>query len=71
MRTTPELTPPLITTTPMGERLSSPQILRTLLPYTAGLSWYWTRTHDMPAMIRYLDHWTTAVLKSYRSAVVY
>ncbi|GFW49828.1 hypothetical protein TNCV_1884921 [Trichonephila clavipes] len=24
------------------------------------LKWYWARTHDMPAMIRYLDHWATA-----------
>ncbi|GFS96262.1 hypothetical protein TNCV_16391 [Trichonephila clavipes] len=24
--------------------------------------WYWARTHDMPAMIRYLDHWATAAL---------
>ncbi|GFX69581.1 hypothetical protein TNCV_1769501 [Trichonephila clavipes] len=29
-------------------------------PYTAGIWWYWARTHDMPAMIRYLDHWATA-----------
>ncbi|GFX41836.1 hypothetical protein TNCV_389491 [Trichonephila clavipes] len=26
----------------------------------AGLWWYWARTRDMPAMIRYLDHWATA-----------
>ncbi|GFS75702.1 hypothetical protein TNCV_3424491 [Trichonephila clavipes] len=25
-----------------------------------GLLWNWTRTHDMSAMIRYLDHWATA-----------
>ncbi|GFV77930.1 hypothetical protein TNCV_841 [Trichonephila clavipes] len=25
----------------------------------AGLQWYWAQTHDMPAMIRYLDHWAT------------
>ncbi|GFW48558.1 putative RNA-directed DNA polymerase from transposon X-element [Trichonephila clavipes] len=24
--------------------------------------WSWARTHDMPAMIRYLDHWATAAL---------
>ncbi|GFX59507.1 hypothetical protein TNCV_2034361, partial [Trichonephila clavipes] len=24
--------------------------------------WYWARTHDVPAMIRYLVHWATAVL---------
>ncbi|GFX97211.1 hypothetical protein TNCV_557011 [Trichonephila clavipes] len=26
--------------------------------------WYWARTHDMPAMIQYLDHWATAALWS-------
>ncbi|GFX90917.1 hypothetical protein TNCV_3167481 [Trichonephila clavipes] len=26
----------------------------------AGLQWYEIRTHDMPPMIRYLDHWATA-----------
>ncbi|GFW08604.1 hypothetical protein TNCV_2776251 [Trichonephila clavipes] len=26
----------------------------------AGLKWYWAPTHDMPAMIGYLDHWATA-----------
>ncbi|GFV65984.1 hypothetical protein TNCV_1303751 [Trichonephila clavipes] len=25
--------------------------------------WYWARTHDMPAMIRYLDDWATAALR--------
>ncbi|GFX18470.1 hypothetical protein TNCV_3370431 [Trichonephila clavipes] len=25
-----------------------------------GKTWYWARTHDMPAMIRFLDHWATA-----------
>ncbi|GFV38095.1 hypothetical protein TNCV_4204051 [Trichonephila clavipes] len=29
------------------------------LPYTTSLQRYWARTHDMPAMIRYLDHWAT------------
>ncbi|GFU91545.1 hypothetical protein TNCV_2543111 [Trichonephila clavipes] len=24
------------------------------------IPWYWARTHGMPAMIRYLYHWTTA-----------
>ncbi|GFY00668.1 hypothetical protein TNCV_2140621 [Trichonephila clavipes] len=24
--------------------------------------WYWARTHDMPAMIRYLDHWAKGIL---------
>ncbi|GFT69481.1 hypothetical protein TNCV_1297661 [Trichonephila clavipes] len=27
-----------------------------------SLQWYWARTHDMPTMIRYLDHWVTAAL---------
>ncbi|GFV15567.1 hypothetical protein TNCV_4835931 [Trichonephila clavipes] len=35
---------------------------RASLPYTAGLLWYRARTHDMPAMIRYLDHWATTTL---------
>ncbi|GFT57220.1 hypothetical protein TNCV_1692271 [Trichonephila clavipes] len=26
--------------------------------------WYWARTHDMPAMMRYLDHWAAAFLHS-------
>ncbi|GFW54722.1 hypothetical protein TNCV_2653621 [Trichonephila clavipes] len=29
---------------------------------TLRIKWYWARTLDMPAMIRYLDHWATAVL---------
>ncbi|GFY11625.1 hypothetical protein TNCV_4230941 [Trichonephila clavipes] len=37
MWTTPELAPPLLTTTPTGGRFSSRQILRASLPYTAGL----------------------------------
>ncbi|GFY24405.1 hypothetical protein TNCV_1014531 [Trichonephila clavipes] len=28
----------------------------------AGLQRYWAQTHDMPAMIRYLDHWATVAL---------
>ncbi|GFW46417.1 hypothetical protein TNCV_4811051 [Trichonephila clavipes] len=24
--------------------------------------WYWDRTHDMPAMVGYLNHWATAAL---------
>ncbi|GFV29705.1 hypothetical protein TNCV_5001551 [Trichonephila clavipes] len=27
-----------------------------------GVCWYRARTHDMPAMIRYLDHWATTAL---------
>ncbi|GFW01653.1 hypothetical protein TNCV_4085681 [Trichonephila clavipes] len=52
MWTTPELAPPLLTTTPTGRRLSSRQIQRASLPYTAGLYWYWAQTYDMPDMIR-------------------
>ncbi|GFV10717.1 uncharacterized protein TNCV_1755561 [Trichonephila clavipes] len=29
------------------------------LPNVVGV-WFWARTRDMPATIRYLDHWTTA-----------
>ncbi|GFV56777.1 hypothetical protein TNCV_153191 [Trichonephila clavipes] len=43
-------------TTPTRGRLCSRQIQRASLPYTAGLYWYWARTRDMPATIRYLDH---------------
>ncbi|GFY16505.1 hypothetical protein TNCV_735341 [Trichonephila clavipes] len=24
------------------------------------IKWYWDRTHDMPAMVGYLNHWATA-----------
>ncbi|GFX75769.1 hypothetical protein TNCV_2237411 [Trichonephila clavipes] len=33
------------------------QALATFIP---SLRWYWARTHDMPAMIRYFDHWAAA-----------
>ncbi|GFY17630.1 hypothetical protein TNCV_1073651 [Trichonephila clavipes] len=57
-RKTLELVPPSPNyhTIPTGGRLTSRQILCASLPYTAGLRWYWARTHVMPAMIRYLDH---------------
>ncbi|GFW23218.1 hypothetical protein TNCV_3803181 [Trichonephila clavipes] len=29
-----------------------------------NVEWYWDRTHDMPAMVGYLNHWATAALKS-------
>ncbi|GFW07661.1 hypothetical protein TNCV_3917941 [Trichonephila clavipes] len=53
-RVTPEVgTPsPNYHTIPMGGRLSSRQIKRASLPYTAGLQWYWARTHDTLAMMR-------------------
>ncbi|GFV84985.1 transposable element Tc1 transposase [Trichonephila clavipes] len=31
--------------------------------------WYWARTHDMPTMIRYLDHWAIAAPKGILSDV--
>ncbi|GFX78738.1 hypothetical protein TNCV_3695741 [Trichonephila clavipes] len=40
----------------MGGRLSSQQIQRASLLYTAGLKWYSARTHDTPATISYFDH---------------
>ncbi|GFT57215.1 hypothetical protein TNCV_1692221 [Trichonephila clavipes] len=44
--TTPEMAPPLLTTTPTGGRFSSQQMQRASLPYTAGLWCYWARTRD-------------------------
>ncbi|GFS89903.1 hypothetical protein TNCV_4839881 [Trichonephila clavipes] len=32
--------------------------------------WYWARTHDMPAMIRYLDHWATTAHPLYPKGVM-
>ncbi|GFU84761.1 hypothetical protein TNCV_2127021 [Trichonephila clavipes] len=62
MRMTPELAPLSFQyhITPMGECLSSRHFWRALLPYTAGLQWYWAPTHDTPATIRYPDHLATA-----------
>ncbi|GFY18602.1 transposable element Tcb2 transposase [Trichonephila clavipes] len=60
--TTPEMAPPLLTTTPMEGRFSSLQIYRASLPYTAGLLWYWARTRDkashdpIPIPLGYRDH---------------
>ncbi|GFV34004.1 hypothetical protein TNCV_2614021 [Trichonephila clavipes] len=57
-------------TTPTGGCFSSQQIERASLPYTAGLlKWYWARTHDMPAMIRYLDHFATAAISLEREVL--
>ncbi|GFU95394.1 hypothetical protein TNCV_2554041 [Trichonephila clavipes] len=44
--TTLELASTLLTTTPTGGRLSSPQIYGASRPYTASLQWYWARTRD-------------------------
>ncbi|GFT41067.1 hypothetical protein TNCV_1098301 [Trichonephila clavipes] len=46
---------PNYNTTSTGEHLSSRQTLRASSPYSAGLLWFWARTGDMPATIRYLD----------------
>ncbi|GFY00373.1 hypothetical protein TNCV_1664121 [Trichonephila clavipes] len=59
-------TTPLQTTTPTGERFSSRQIAA----LDCGLWWYWARTHDMPAMIRYLDHWATAALRDHEGMML-
>ncbi|GFX10403.1 hypothetical protein TNCV_1867981 [Trichonephila clavipes] len=32
--------------------------------------WYWDRTHDMPAMVGYLNHWATAALRTRRRRVM-
>ncbi|GFV06414.1 hypothetical protein TNCV_2947371 [Trichonephila clavipes] len=53
-RTTLELASFNYHTTPTRGRLSSQQILRASLTYTAGLLWYWDRTHE-PA-VGY-NHW--------------
>ncbi|GFU77924.1 hypothetical protein TNCV_521241 [Trichonephila clavipes] len=56
-RATPELAPPLLTTTPhQREDISSLSKDLTHRCPTAGLLWHWDRTRDMPTMIRYLDH---------------
>ncbi|GFX37581.1 hypothetical protein TNCV_3201051 [Trichonephila clavipes] len=53
MRTTPELASlsPNYHTTPTGGRLISQQIERALLPNTAGLQRYQSRTHDTPVTL--------------------
>ncbi|GFV29537.1 hypothetical protein TNCV_4489911 [Trichonephila clavipes] len=59
MWTTLDVATPLLITTPKGGRSSSRMIQHASLPYKAILLWYWARTHDMPAMIRYPDHCAT------------
>ncbi|GFT79151.1 hypothetical protein TNCV_3095011 [Trichonephila clavipes] len=42
---------------------STPELASTSFRTSITHQWedcYWARTHDMPAMIRYLDHWATA-----------
>ncbi|GFW75312.1 hypothetical protein TNCV_4189661 [Trichonephila clavipes] len=58
--TTPELAPPSPNYHTNGRTFQLSTDLRASLPDTAGLYWYWPRTHGMPAMSRYLDHCATA-----------
>ncbi|GFU62112.1 uncharacterized protein TNCV_2671581, partial [Trichonephila clavipes] len=61
--TTPELAPSLLTTTPhQWENVSALDRFNVhRCPYTAGLLMVLgSNSHDMPAMIRYLNHWATA-----------
>ncbi|GFT24682.1 uncharacterized protein TNCV_2856181 [Trichonephila clavipes] len=67
---TPELAtltpPPLLTITPQ-QREDVSALDRFNLhrcPSEGSLEWYWARTHGMPTMIRYLDHWAIAALLS-------
>ncbi|GFW60766.1 hypothetical protein TNCV_571121 [Trichonephila clavipes] len=61
-RTTPELAPPLLTTIPHQQEDELSIDLTCIAALHGGSWWYWARTHDMPAMIRYLDHWAIAAL---------
>ncbi|GFV23506.1 hypothetical protein TNCV_4782171 [Trichonephila clavipes] len=54
-RTTPELAPPLLTFPPHRR-----EDVRTLDRLNVHRSPARLRTHDMPSVIRYLDHWATA-----------
>ncbi|GFW51836.1 hypothetical protein TNCV_1187681 [Trichonephila clavipes] len=45
----------------IGTSAHAPQ--RPMATYTGMGTWYWARTHDMPAMIRYFDHWAIATLE--------
>ncbi|GFV80275.1 hypothetical protein TNCV_4956781 [Trichonephila clavipes] len=38
-------------------------------PWVSGSLVDLARTHDMPAMIRYLEHWATTALKTCRGAM--
>ncbi|GFV38620.1 uncharacterized protein TNCV_132591 [Trichonephila clavipes] len=55
-RTTLQLAPPLLTTTPHQR-----EDVKALDRFNVHRSptRYWARSHDMPTMIRYLDHWAT------------
>ncbi|GFX09721.1 hypothetical protein TNCV_653201 [Trichonephila clavipes] len=64
MWTTPELAllSPNYHTTPTKGRFSSRQVYRASLPYTAVISGTGLELPEMPAMIRYPDHWAPAFL---------
>ncbi|GFU45485.1 hypothetical protein TNCV_3625861 [Trichonephila clavipes] len=32
--------------------------------------WYWAQSHDMPVMIRYIDHWATADLRGHGTTLL-
>ncbi|GFS65108.1 hypothetical protein TNCV_1636011 [Trichonephila clavipes] len=62
-RTTPELAPPFLTSTPTGERLSINKFfVHRPAPYIAGVLRYWARTHDtlatsfLPCLLGYRGH---------------
>ncbi|GFW75674.1 hypothetical protein TNCV_4428571 [Trichonephila clavipes] len=62
--TIPELAPPLLTTTPHhtnGRTFQLSTDLTRIAALLGGSLCYWARTHNMSAMIRYLDHWAAAV----------
>ncbi|GFX86158.1 uncharacterized protein TNCV_2560401 [Trichonephila clavipes] len=56
---TPELRPPLLTTTPY-QREDVSALDRFNVHRCPTRRWYWARTHDMPAMVGYLNYWATA-----------
>ncbi|GFU72878.1 hypothetical protein TNCV_4910071 [Trichonephila clavipes] len=66
---TPELAPPLLITPPTEGRFSFRQIQRASLLYTADLEWYWARTRDKAATIRYLHHSATPVPSNFGATV--
>ncbi|GFU62355.1 hypothetical protein TNCV_2653301 [Trichonephila clavipes] len=43
-----------------GQKIERKWLCYSTRLHVAYCQWYWARTHDMPAMIRYLDHWATA-----------
>ncbi|GFW95246.1 hypothetical protein TNCV_314481 [Trichonephila clavipes] len=55
-RATPELAPPLLTTTPTRGHFSSIDLTCIAALHGGSFLWHWARTRDMPTMVRYLDH---------------